>query len=70
MKVIEKVCLFLLKVHRSLYAIGSTIIKKSGYRGFFMGLWPAAVQVAPYTGFQFGFYSFFSHLLMKKDGTP
>ncbi|CAG0919223.1 unnamed protein product, partial [Notodromas monacha] len=55
------------KVHKSVYAVGASVIKKNGYRGLFQGLVPAAIQVAPFTGLQFGFYSFFSHLIMPKS---
>jgi hypothetical protein len=56
------------QVHATVYAVGSSIMKKTGLGGFFIGLFPAAVQVAPYTGLQFGFYSFFSRVFVQEKG--
>ena len=33
------------------------MVKNEGIRGFYRGLTPALVQVAPYSGFQFAFYT-------------
>ncbi|CAG0919224.1 unnamed protein product [Notodromas monacha] len=60
------------KVYSSMYSVGRRVIKKNGLLGLYKGLGPSNVQVAPYTGFQFGFYSvfmnFFQPLLGREDG--
>ncbi|UYV78215.1 SLC25A19 [Cordylochernes scorpioides] len=45
---------------------------KEGYRSFFKGLTPTLIQIAPQTGFQFGFYRLFSQMyeLAIPSGLP
>ncbi|XP_052818650.1 mitochondrial thiamine pyrophosphate carrier-like [Mya arenaria] len=45
------------KVYRSMYHAASSIIRTEGFRGFYKGLAPACLGVAPQMGLQFGFYS-------------
>ncbi|KAH3871928.1 mitochondrial thiamine pyrophosphate carrier-like [Dreissena polymorpha] len=45
------------KVYRSMYHAAESIIRLEGVRGFYKGLIPACIGVAPQMGLQFGFYA-------------
>ena len=44
-------------MYRSVFGLGVEMMRKEGITGFYRGLTPALAQVAPYSGFQFAFYT-------------
>lgn len=59
------------QMYRSVVGLGFKMIKTEGFRGFYRGLTPALTQVAPYSGFQFAFYTMLEKLWLfnfKKKG--
>ena len=44
-------------MYRTVRALGWHMLQHEGPRGFYRGLTPALTQVAPYSGFQFAFYT-------------
>lgn len=66
-RVINKSCMLLLslasacvvQMYRTVRTAYINIATTDGYRGFFRGLWPNMLHIAPYSGLQFGFYSLF-----------
>jgi len=51
------------RVYRGTIDAASTLLRTEGPRGLFRGIVPTFWTIAPYSGLQFGFYSFFSKLL-------
>ena len=45
-----------------------TILKEEGPLTFYKGLLPTLIQIAPYSGLQFGFYAIFTKLWQQLIG--
>uniref|UniRef100_A0A2C9JYL7 Mitochondrial thiamine pyrophosphate carrier n=1 Tax=Biomphalaria glabrata TaxID=6526 RepID=A0A2C9JYL7_BIOGL len=56
------------KLYNSLTSAVVSIGRKEGPRGFYKGLSPTVIQIAPQMGFQFGLYSLFTGLWNKAHG--
>ncbi|CAG5133061.1 unnamed protein product [Candidula unifasciata] len=50
------------KIYSSLTSAVQTIMREEGVRGFYRGILPAAAQIGPQMGFQFGLYAAFIQL--------
>ncbi|XP_065829906.1 mitochondrial thiamine pyrophosphate carrier-like [Oscarella lobularis] len=50
------------KVYRHIWHASTSMYRTEGFYSFYRGLVPTLLQIFPYSGFQFGFYSFFKTL--------
>ncbi|XP_015595468.1 mitochondrial thiamine pyrophosphate carrier isoform X2 [Cephus cinctus] len=53
------------RVYQGILHSHQEILRAESYRGFFRGLWPTLLQIAPHTGLQFACYEFFTDLYKR-----
>ena len=58
----------LFQIYTSMRHACSCIVKEEGPRALYKGLFPTLIQIAPYTGLQFGFYALFNAIWNTLSG--
>lgn len=57
-------------IYSSIYDAMSQIQKNEGWLGFYRGLWPSVVQIAPYMGIMFSSYGIIQRFVRQHSVHP